>query len=73
MQTGRALSRVLLTLAANDVTASYLNPPVEVAELRPRLQHLSGGEGVPQLLMRFGYGPTPGPTVRRKVEQILVD
>lgn len=73
IQTGRALSRVLLTLAANGVTSSYLNPPVELAELRPRLQTMVRTGGVPQLLMRFGYGPSPSPTVRRIIEQVIVD
>ena len=73
IQTGRALSRVLLSLAANGATSSYLNPPVELAELRPRLQTMVRARGVPQLLMRFGYGPSPSPTVRRAVEQVIVD
>lgn len=73
LQTGRALSRVLLTLAANGVTSSYLNPPVELAALRPRLQTMIGARGVPQLLLRFGYGPSPSPTVRRAVDQVIVN
>ena len=73
IQTGRALSRVLLSLTANGATSSYLNPPVELAELRPRLQTMVRARGVPQLLMRFGYGPSPSPTVRRAVEQVIVD
>lgn len=73
MQTGRALSRVLLTLAANGVTASYLNPPVELTLHRPKLQSIVGSIGTPQLLMRFGYGPNSEPTVRRDVEQVLLD
>ena len=72
IQVGRALSRVLLTLAEHGVTASYLNPPVELAELRPRLQTIVRASRVPQLLMRFGYGTSPGPTVRRAVEQVIV-
>lgn len=73
IRTGRALSRVLLTLAASGVTASYLNPPIELNPLRERLRRLVGCEGVPQLLMRFGYGPPVAATVRRRVDEVLVD
>ena len=69
---GQALSSVLLTLTAAGATASYLNPPVEVEELRPRLQELSQCKGTPQLLMRFGYGPSVAPTVRRDVDVVLI-
>ncbi len=73
MQTGRALSRVLLTLTTNGVTASYLNPPVELAQLRPKLRSAVGTIGIPQLLMRFGYGPNSEPTVRRGVDQVFYE
>lgn len=72
LSTGRALSRVLLTLSAAGATASYLNPPVELEVLRPRLRDVSKCNGHPQLLMRFGYGEQVAPTVRREVAEVLV-
>ena len=72
LATGRALSGVLLALTAAGATASYLNPPVEVADLTPRLKALFGSQGAPQLLMRFGYGPMAKPAVRREVRDVLV-
>jgi len=72
LNTGRALSDVVLALAAAGVTASYLNQPVEVDALRQRLAGAAGSAGKPQLLMRFGYGETGRPTVRRKVEAVLL-
>ncbi len=72
LATGQALSSVLLTLTAAGATASYLNPPVELEELRPRLQELVQCKGTPQLLMRFGYGPSVAPTVRRDVDEVLI-
>lgn len=72
LATGQALSSVLLTLTAAGATASYLNPPVEINQLRPRLGELVKCEGHPQLLMRFGYGPSTSPTVRRTVDDVLV-
>ncbi len=70
--TGQALSKVLLTLTDAGATASYLNPPVELEELRSRLKELVQCEGTPQLLMRFGYGPPAAPTVRREVDDVLI-
>lgn len=72
LNTGRALSRVLLNLAASGVLASYLNQPIEVNELRTELQNYVGTEGVPQLLMRFGYGKASPPSVRRSVDEVLI-
>jgi len=69
---GRALSRVLLTLAAAGATASYLNQPIEVESLRPQLRETVSCEGSPQLLLRFGYGTSLPPSVRRSVDEVLV-
>ena len=71
LATGRVLAKVLLTIASSGATASCLNPPVEVEELRPLLEKTAGTPGIPQLLMRFGYGPHVEPTVRRSVEEVL--
>jgi Nitroreductase family len=69
---GRALSRLLLTAAVDGVSASFLNQPIEVSGLRPRLAAVAGGNGHPQLLLRFGYGPEVPPAARRPVEDVLV-
>jgi len=70
--TGQALSKVLLKLSASGATASFLNQPIEVDELRPRLGNLIGVTGIPQLLLRFGYGKPVPATARRPVEDVLV-
>lgn len=70
--TGRSLTRVLLALTASGATASFLNPPIEVEPLRPRLRDVVGTRRVPQLLMRFGYGPASGPAARRPVDEVLI-
>lgn len=72
LKTGQALSHVLLTLAASGALASYLNQPIEVEVLRPKLKELVGCEGIPQLLMRFGYGTACIPAVRRSVDKVLI-
>lgn len=69
---GRALSRVLLTLAAAGATAAYLNQPIEVAGLRARLRDEAGIAGVPQLLFRMGFGPRIAPSARRPVQAVLM-
>ena len=72
LATGQALSTVLLTLTDAGASASYLNPPVELEELRPRLQELAQCKGTPQLPMRFGYEPSTAPTIRRGVDEVLI-
>lgn len=68
---GQALSRVLLRATQDEVSASFLNQPIEVAELRPRVAELAGRSGVPQLVLRLGYGPEAKATRRRPVAEIL--
>ncbi|MFC7334694.1 Acg family FMN-binding oxidoreductase [Rhodocista pekingensis] len=76
---GRALSRVLLTLTRAGLAAAFLNEPIEVPELRPRLRGLlprfnCTGDGVPQLLMRIGYPQQSVPAAaRRPLEDVLVE
>jgi hypothetical protein len=72
LSVGRALSRVLLKLTASGATAAFLNQPIEVESLRPLLKQAIGTSCMPQLLMRFGYGPALRATVRRPVEDVVV-
>ena len=72
LNTGRALARVLLSATAEGVRSSYLNQPIETPELRTRLASVSGVQRVPQLLLRFGYGPVTDPAVRRPVSEVLL-
>ena len=64
---------MLLWAQAEGVSASFLNQPIEVPELRPRLRDVIGKTSFPQLLMRIGYGPEVKPTPRRTVEEVLID
>lgn len=70
---GQALTKILLRAYADGVSASFLNPPIEVAELRSRLRNVLGLDGYPQLLLRLGYGPEVAPTPRRPVKEVLVE
>lgn len=67
---GQALARVLLRARVEDVWASFLNQPIEIAELRPRLCELVGKTGYPQLLLRLGFGGPIAPTPRRRVDEV---
>jgi Nitroreductase family len=69
---GQALSSVLLLARAHGVSASFLNQPIEVPELRPQLRNCIGMTGYPQLLLRLGYGPNARATPRRPVAEVLV-
>ena len=69
---GQALAAVLLLARAEGVSASFLNQPIEVPELRPQLRDRIGRGGHPQLLLRMGYGPDARPTPRRPVDEVLV-
>jgi nitroreductase len=51
---GQALQRALLLGCKHGLQASYLNQPIQVASLRPKLQGLVGA-GFPQILLRIGY------------------
>lgn len=72
LRAGQALGRVLLSACLNGVQASYLNQPVQVASLRPKLQHLVGLPGFVQLLLRLGHADGDCPaSPRRPVEAML--
>ncbi|HEY7686671.1 MAG TPA: hypothetical protein VH833_11245 [Gemmatimonadales bacterium] len=62
---GQGLARVLLRAQVDGVSASFLNQPVEVGDLRLRLLNLAGRAGFPQILLRFGYGREIPATPRR--------
>lgn len=69
---GQALARVLLRARIEDLWASFLNQPVEVADLRPTISQIIDQPGFPQLILRLGFGADPKPTPRRSVESVLL-
>lgn len=74
LQAGQALQRVLLEAQRQGVQASYLNQPIQVAELRPGLQHLCGIEAWPQILLRLGYPDEMlVASPRRAVDKVLLE
>ncbi|WP_017314305.1 Acg family FMN-binding oxidoreductase [Mastigocladopsis repens] len=69
---GQALERVLLLGQAVGVSASFLNQPIQVAQLRPKLRTLLNKGGYSQVLLRLGFGPEVKPTPRRAVSEVLL-
>lgn len=57
LNTGLALSNILLYLRTENIWSSYLNQPIEVPHLRKRLGGLISDKSDtnPQLLLRIGY------------------
>lgn len=69
---GEALQRLLLLAAAEGVQAGYLNAPVQVPELRQRLQRDLGRGPIPQMVLRLGKAPPMGRgTPRRPVAEVV--
>jgi len=73
LRAGQGLAGALLSLQSDGVSVSYLNQPIEIAELRDRVRTLLGREGEPQLILRLGYGRPCRPTPRRGVAEVLLD
>ena len=73
IEAGRAFQRFALQATAMDVRTAHLNPPVEVASLRPQFAQsigLSGGR--PDLVIRFDRGPEMPRSLRRSVDAVII-
>jgi hypothetical protein len=70
---GRAYERFALQATALGIRNAHLNMPVEVASLRPAFASAIGLAGQrPNLVIRFGRGPTLPPSLRRPVPAVSV-
>ncbi|MEU4512928.1 hypothetical protein AB0G05_25825 [Nonomuraea wenchangensis] len=71
LRAGQALQRVLLVAAGREVSASFLNQPLDLRDMRrradPRTTH-----GHPQMILRLGYGPVVARAPRRPVGDLVV-
>lgn len=73
VQAGRACQRFALQATALGLKHAFINQPVETPGLRPDLAKLAGVPGRrPDLVMRFGYGPTLPYSARRPVCQVVM-
>lgn len=72
LRVGLACQRFALQATALGIKHAFVNQPVEVASLRSELAALAGFPGRrPNLLMRFGYGPTLPYSCRRPVAGVI--
>jgi hypothetical protein len=69
---GQACQRFALQATALGLKHAFINQPIEVPSLRPELASLIDLPGCrPDIVMRFGYGPTLPFSARRPVEAVL--
>jgi nitroreductase len=69
---GRACQRFALQATALGIKTAFINQPVEVPSLRPELANLVGLPGRrPDIVVRFGYGPTLPYSPRRPIADII--
>ncbi len=74
VRTGQVYERLALTLTSLNIKSAFLNQPIEIAEVRGKLQSALGlKEARPQLLVRFGYADSMPQSLRRPVEQVLIE
>ena len=72
IEVGRAYERFALRATALGVRTAHLNQPIEVASLRPQFASFVGVAGKrPDLVVRFGRGPTLPPSLRRSLQAVL--
>ena len=72
IRVGRACQRFALTATSRGLKHAYVNQPVEVARLWPELAALVGAQDKrPDIVMRFGYGPTMPYAPRRPVDSVI--
>jgi len=72
VRTGQVYERLALTLTSLGIQSALLNQPIEVAGLRGEFQSAMGlGNALPQLLVRYGYGPALPRSLRRPLQQVL--
>ena len=73
VEVGRCYERFALQATALGIRNAFLNQPVEVASIRPQFAAAVGLAGQrPDLVVRFGRGPTLPRSLRRPVQAVLV-
>jgi len=72
VEVGRAYERFALQATSLGVRTAHLNQPIEVPALRQQFASFLGiGSMRPDLVLRFGHGPTLSPSPRRPVQSVL--
>jgi hypothetical protein len=72
VEAGRCYERFALQATALGIRNAFLNQPVEVGSIRPQFAAALGlGTQRPDLVVRFGRGPTMPLSMRRPVQAVL--
>ena len=72
VEAGRCYERFALQATALGIRNAFLNQPVEVGSIRPQFAAMLGlGDQRPDLVVRFGRGPTLPWSMRRPVQAVL--
>ncbi|MGZ8562243.1 MAG: Acg family FMN-binding oxidoreductase [Candidatus Limnocylindria bacterium] len=72
LQAGETLSELMLRLTAAGLSASFLNQPIQVTQLRWKLRSMLGIDGFPQVMLRVGsVTEVPMPTPRRRTGEVI--
>ena len=73
VRTGQVYQRLALLMTSMNIKSAFLNQPNEVPEVRKQFQTAMGfGQGLPQLLLRFGFADPMPLSYRRAVEDVIV-
>ena len=74
MDQGRKkLSALAIQATALGLKHAFINQPVEVPEVRAQFaDYLGIGDRRTDLLVRFGYGPEMPKTMRRPIDQVII-
>jgi hypothetical protein len=71
VRTGQVYERLALRLTSLNLRSSFLNQPIEVAQVRGQVQKSLEGTAMPQLLLRFGHAAPMPRSLRRPVAAVL--
>ncbi|RWB52506.1 nitroreductase family protein [Mesorhizobium sp.] len=71
IRVGQACQRFALAATKLGLKTAFINQPIEVARLRADLAAIVGETRRPDLVMRFGYGPTLPFSPRRPVASVI--
>jgi hypothetical protein len=73
VRTGQVYERLALKLTSLNIKSAFLNQPIEVVDLRAQFQRALGlGASSPQLPVRFGYSAPMPRSLRRPVDQAII-
>jgi hypothetical protein len=73
VRTGQVYERMALQMTTLNIKSAFLNQPIETSKIRSQFQSVMGlGKTLPQLLIRFGYTDAMPRSLRRPIEEVLI-